>query len=100
MWNFTKIRPAAIAPLCELEAQNLIDATIAGKKLKGWRNLPAGDIKALKTVLIKMSYIAVHHPEISELEINPLYVMESGAYAIDVRGANSNSGYSHHQANS
>ena len=77
----------AIAPLCEVEAQNLIDATIAGKKLKGWRNLPAGDIEELKNVLIIMSYIAVHHPEISELEINPLYVLEDGAFAIDVRGS-------------
>lgn len=77
----------AIAPLCKLEAQNLIDSTIAGEKLKGWRNLPAADFESLKQVLISMSYLAVHHPEISELEINPLYVLESSIYAVDVRGS-------------
>jgi len=77
----------AIAPLCELEAQNLINSTIAGRKLKGWRNLPPADIEAVKQAIISMSALATHHPEISELEINPLYVMETGAYAIDVRGS-------------
>ncbi len=78
---------SAIVPLCRLEAQNLINSTIAGKKLKGWRNLPAADFDSLKQVLISMSYLAVHHPEISELEINPLYVQESGVHALDVRGS-------------
>ncbi len=78
---------SAIAPLCKLEAQNLIESTIAGKKLKGWRNLPAADVDSLIQALISMSYLAVHHPEISELEINPLYVLESGVYAVDVRGS-------------
>jgi acetyltransferase len=78
----------AIAPLCQLEAERLVDSTIAGKKLQGWRNLLPGDRKAVIDILLKMSFIAHYHPEISEMEINPLYVMEngSGAYAVDVRG--------------
>lgn len=79
----------AIAPLTEAEAEQLIDATIAGKKLKGWRNLPPADRKAVTDVLIRMSHIAANHPEITEMEMNPLYVMEQGggAYAIDIRGS-------------
>jgi len=79
----------AIAPLSAEEAQELIDSTIAGRKLKGWRNLPAADITAVKKALIQMSKIAANHPEISEMEINPLYVLRDGdgAFAIDVRGS-------------
>ena len=79
----------AIAPLCEIEAQKLIDDTIAGRKMQGWRNAPKADIEAVKETLIAMSYLAVHYPEISELEINPLYVMKegSGVIAVDVRGS-------------
>ncbi len=37
----------------------------------------------------KMSHIAVNHPEIAELEMNPLYVLKDGdmAFAIDIRGS-------------
>ena len=79
----------AIAPLCEMEAQQLIDGTIAGRKLQGWRDLPKADIDAVKEALIAMSYLAVHHPDITELEINPLYVMKDGdgVIAVDVRGS-------------
>ena len=79
----------AIAPLSESEATQLIDSTIAGKKLKGWRNLPPADIQAVKKALISMSRLAVNHPEIKEMEMNPLYVLENGegAFAIDIRGS-------------
>jgi len=78
----------AIAPLCEIEAQNLIDNTIAGRKMQGWRNTPKADIEAVKETLIAMSYLAIHYPEICELEINPLFVMKKGdgVFAVDVRG--------------
>lgn len=78
----------AIAPLSKQEAQDLIDSTIAGKKLKGWRNLPPADLDAVKNALLKMSHIAANHPNILEMEMNPLYVLKEneGAYAIDVRG--------------
>lgn len=79
----------AIAPLSESEATQLIDSTIAGKKLKGWRNLPPADIQEVKRALISMSRLAVNHPEIKEMEMNPLYVLEDGkgAFAVDIRGS-------------
>lgn len=77
-----------MAPLNRVRTQELIDTTKAGRKLKGWRNLSPRDEKAVVDALMKLSQIAVDFPEIKELEINPLSVMEDGkgAYAIDVRG--------------
>ncbi len=79
----------AIAPLNEGEARRLIASTIAGRKLKGWRNLPPADMDAVVDILIKMGNLAAGHPEIQEMEMNPLYVLEQGkgTYAIDIRGA-------------
>lgn len=79
----------ALAPLHPHEAEELINATIAGKKLYGWRNLPPADRPAVRQALLAMGQLAAHHPEIQELEINPLFVMENGkgAWAIDVRGS-------------
>ena len=79
----------AIAPLSESEATKLIESTIAGKKLKGWRNLPPADIQAVRKALINMSKIAINHSEIKEMEINPLFVLTEGegAFAIDIRGS-------------
>jgi len=77
-----------IAPVCLEEAKNLIQSTIAGKKLKGWRGLPEADIPAVEKAIIAMGSIAAEHPEIDELEINPLIVRENekGAVSVDVRG--------------
>lgn len=81
----------AVAPLSDSEANQLIESTIAGKKLKGWRNLPPADMEAVKQALISMSRIAVNHPEILEMEMNPLIVLDKGegAFAIDIRGTKS-----------
>lgn len=78
-----------LAPLNQYQADQLMDATHAGTRLKGWRNMPAADRDAVREVLMRMSRLAYNHPGITELEINPLYVMPEGdgAYAIDIRGS-------------
>lgn len=81
----------AIAPKNREQVQRLIHATKAGVKLKGWRNLPPGDVEALTDVILAMSKIANDFPEITELEINPLCVLSKGegVFALDVRGERS-----------
>lgn len=78
----------AIAPKNREQVQQLVNATKAGEKLMGWRNMPPGDIEALIDVILTMSQIARDFPEITELEINPLCVLPKGkgVYALDVRG--------------
>ncbi|SMO97150.1 acetate--CoA ligase family protein [Gracilimonas mengyeensis] len=78
----------AIAPLNRMRAKDLINATKAGEKMKGWRNMSARDEEAVVEALLRLSRIAVDYPEIEELEINPLCVLENGqgAIAVDIRG--------------
>ncbi|MDO9303084.1 MAG: acetate--CoA ligase family protein, partial [Anaerolineales bacterium] len=75
----------ALAPLNQAEAQEMLRKTWAGKKLKGFRNIPAVDEDSVLDVLIKLSLLADEHPEIEEIEINPLRVLSKGAVAVDVR---------------
>ncbi len=75
----------AIAPLSTKEAEKMISKTWAGKKLNGYRNLPAVDKSALIDALCKLSQLAHDLPEIAEIEINPLTVLDEGVVAVDVR---------------
>jgi acetyltransferase len=75
----------ALAPLNQVEAQKMIRKTWAGRKLKGFRNIPPADEESAIGVLIKLSYLIFEHESIQEIEINPLRVLAQGAIAVDVR---------------
>ncbi|MCL4528540.1 MAG: acetate--CoA ligase family protein, partial [Chloroflexi bacterium] len=75
----------ALGPLSPLEAEEMIRKTWAGKKLDGFRNIPAADKAAVQDILIKLSWLTHEHPEIQEIEINPLRALSKGAIAVDVR---------------
>jgi acetyltransferase len=77
----------ALAPVTMKEAARLMDSTWAGKKLYGYRNLPPADRNTVLESICRISLLAADFPEILEMEINPLRVMEEGkgAFALDVR---------------
>ena len=74
-----------LAPLDSIEAAKMIQNTWAGRKLDGFRNIPPADKAAVIEALVRLSWLAVDHPEISEIEINPLRVHSHGAIALDIR---------------
>jgi acetate---CoA ligase (ADP-forming) len=74
-----------LGPLNQAEAEAMMRKTWAGRKLKGFRNIPAVDHAAVVDILIKLSRLAEDHEEIEEIEINPLRVLTKGAVAVDVR---------------
>jgi len=53
--------------------------------VKGYRNKPPVDIAKLEEILVRFSNMLVDFPEIKEVDINPLLVSGSGAWAVDVR---------------
>jgi acetyltransferase len=77
-----------VAPLTRSRAERMLDSTRTGVRLKGWRGTPPADRAAVLEAMLRLSQLACDFPEISELEINPLYVLPEGqgAYAVDVRG--------------
>ena len=77
----------ALAPLSIKEARQMLADTWAGKKLHGFRNLPPADQGAVVDVLLRLAQLACDYPQLAEIEINPLSVLEQGkgAFAVDVR---------------
>lgn len=76
-----------LAPLPRDEADAMLDATWAGRKLRGYRQTPPADRAAARDTLLRLGQLVADHPEIAEVEINPLRVREdgNGAVAVDVR---------------
>lgn len=77
----------ALAPLPRAEADAMIDDTWAGRKLRGFRNVPPADRAATMEALMRLGQLVADHPEIAEVEINPLRVRldGQGVVAVDVR---------------
>lgn len=53
--------------------------------LRGYRGRPPADERAVVDTLLRVSALLEICPEIQELDINPLTVLERGARAVDVR---------------
>lgn len=78
-------RSVALPPLNMSLADDLIRRTRIYRTLKGYRDTPAVDLDAIKLVLLKVSQLICDHPEIEELDINPLIADPSGVIALDAR---------------
>jgi acetyltransferase len=76
-----------LAPVTPLQANAMLDRTTVGRVLAGFRGKPAADRAAVVDVLVRLAQLATDHPEIAEMEINPLIVLENGkgAVAVDAR---------------
>lgn len=72
-----------VAPLSERDAREMQDEIRASKVLGEFRRMPAVNRDALTAVLMALSAIAVLHPEVAEIDINPLLVSGSNPVAVD-----------------
>ena len=67
-----------IAPLDRSVAKKMINETKSSKLLKGARGLEPADLESLQNILIRLGQLAIDCPQIQELDINPLIVLEKG----------------------
>src|ERR1700757_4001408 len=74
-----------LPPLNSLLARRLMARTRVWQLLQGYRGKPPADIDALVEVLIRLGQLAADHPEVCELDINPLLADASGIVALDAR---------------
>lgn len=73
-----------VAPLTSEDIDEMIENTLAGKLLKGYRGSAKADIKAVKETIARLSQLSLDNPAISEIEINPLIVYPEGQGAISL----------------
>ncbi len=74
-----------ITPITDLDAQQMLSSLRTFPMLTGYRGSPRCDLTAIADVLARVSAMVEAHPEIIELDINPLVVRPDGATAVDAR---------------
>ena len=73
-----------MAPVNATEARAMIDEVRGLALIRGYRNLPRGDVDALARAVAALSRLALLHGQpVIEAEINPLIVKREGVVAVD-----------------
>lgn len=70
------------APVSEAEAEEMIGEVKGLAVIRGYRNLPKGDVKALAAAVAAFSRLC-SFGNVAEAEINPLIVKAKGVVAVD-----------------
>ena len=74
-----------IVPLEPKDAEQMIREIKGFPVLEGFRGSDPADLAALENVILKLSAFAEAHPEIKELDLNPVFAYKDGAVAVDAR---------------
>ena len=74
-----------LAPLGEGDARDMIDEIQGRQVLDGVRGQPPVDVGAIEAMLDQVSQFAAEHPEVAELDLNPVIASPEGAIAVDAR---------------
>ena len=74
-----------IVPFAERDAAEMIGETRGAKLLEGVRGGKPPDAAALRQLLVKVSGLVTRHPEIDEMDLNPVLVHENGLTIVDAR---------------
>jgi acetyltransferase len=74
-----------VAPLDRPEAEAMIREIRASPILEGRRGRPPCDLDALAEVLVNFSRLPFLYPEITEIDLNPVFVLPKGLLIGDVR---------------
>jgi acetyl coenzyme A synthetase (ADP forming)-like protein len=74
-----------ITPVTDLDAHEMPRSLKTYPLLDGYRGAPRCDISAIEDVLLRVSAMVDEHPEIVELDLNPLIATPEGAVIVDAR---------------
>ena len=74
-----------LTPLTDLDAREMVRSLATFPLLDGYRGAPQADVAALEDVILRISALVEHHPEVAELDCNPVIVGTAGATIVDAR---------------
>ncbi|MDZ7833913.1 MAG: acetate--CoA ligase family protein [Desulfobacterales bacterium] len=72
-----------VAPITEAEAVQMLSDIRTTKLLDAYRGMPAVDKAAMATLISRLSRISFIHPEIREIDINPIIIAQDSPMAAD-----------------
>jgi acetyl coenzyme A synthetase (ADP forming)-like protein len=74
-----------ITPLTDRDAHEMVTTLRTFPLLDGFRGAPKCDVAGLEEVLLRIAAMVEQHPEISEMDCNPVIVRPEGAVIVDAR---------------
>lgn len=74
-----------IAPLTDVDAEELVTEGKAGRLVRGFRGAPASDAGALADLVLRLALLGEDLPAIAELDLNPVIARPDGYIAVDAR---------------
>jgi acetate---CoA ligase (ADP-forming) len=74
-----------ITPLTDLDAGDMLRSLQIFPLLEGFRGAPKADITGVEDLLLRVSALVEAHPEIAEMDLNPVMALPRGATVVDAR---------------
>jgi acetate---CoA ligase (ADP-forming) len=74
-----------ITPLTDVDAEEMVRSLRTYPLLEGFRGAAPADVPALHEVLLRVSALVEAHPDIAEMDCNPVRVGPDGAVIVDAR---------------
>ena len=74
-----------LPPLNQTLVRRIMEETKVYQLLKGYRNVPPANVKLLEEIMVRFSQMLVDFPQLKEVDVNPLFINEKEAFAIDAR---------------
>jgi acyl-CoA synthetase (NDP forming) len=74
-----------IIPIASRDARQMIREIKGFPLLEGYRGQDPADLAALESLLLRVSEFVEKQPEVSELDLNPVFAYKDGALAVDAR---------------
>ena len=74
-----------IAPLTDVDAEELVSEGKAGTLVRGFRGSPAADVAALVDLVQRLARLGLDLPSVAELDLNPVLALPERCVVVDVR---------------
>jgi acyl-CoA synthetase (NDP forming) len=74
-----------VAPITDLDAEEMVRSLASFPLLDGFRGAVPADVPALLQAIHRVSALADAHPEIAEMDCNPVMVLPDGVRVVDCR---------------
>jgi acyl-CoA synthetase (NDP forming) len=74
-----------IAPLTDIDADELVTSGKAGRLVAGFRGAPAASTAALTDLVHRLARLGEDFPAVAELDLNPVLALEDRCVAVDAR---------------
>jgi acetyl coenzyme A synthetase (ADP forming)-like protein len=74
-----------LTPVSDIDARDMLRSLRTFPLLEGYRGAPPCDVPAVEELLLRVSALVEDHPEVVEMDLNPVVALPDGALAVDAR---------------